>query len=51
MGKQEIFEEIDYLSDLLEFYKVYKDPEKHEELINQVLDRISYLKKLIEHYD
>jgi hypothetical protein len=48
MGKREIFEERDYLIKLLTFYEVHKDPEYHEDLINAVLDRILYLKELVE---
>ena len=48
MGKREIFEEMDCLIGLLIYWEVHKDPEKHEDLINFVLDRILYLRKLLE---
>ena len=48
MGKREIFEEMDCLIDLLISSEVHKDPEKHEDLINAVLDYILYLRKLIK---
>ncbi|GHT53885.1 hypothetical protein FACS189451_06570 [Bacteroidia bacterium] len=51
MGKREIFEEIDYLVDLLAFYKVHENPESHEDLINTILDRILYLRKLVEDFN
>jgi hypothetical protein len=51
MGKREIFEETDFLIDLLMFYKVYENPEDHEEFINRILDRIIYLRELLKNFD
>jgi hypothetical protein len=51
MGKREILEETDYLIELLIFYRVHEHPEEHENLINKILDRILYLRKLAEHFN
>jgi len=51
MGKREIFEEIDYLINILISYEVHKDPEKYEDLINAVLDQILYLRKLEKNFN
>ena len=51
MGKREIFEETDYLIDLLEFYKLHENPKENEDLINSILDRIIYLRELLKDFD
>jgi len=51
MAKREIFEETDYLIDLLIYNKVYENPEEYEDLIDSILDRMIYLRELLKYFD
>ena len=51
MEKKEILKELDELKMILEFHATYgviKDPKEYEKHINDILDRISELKRMLD---